>query len=54
MVIKYSTIIHANNNEISISTHPHTFKDYEPKSEFKSLSSKMDGGDLGESVLLRK
>ena len=46
------TIIHANNNEISISTPPNTLKDYELKNEFKSLASEMDGGDLGESVLL--
>ena len=46
------TIIHSNNSEISISTPPNTFKDYELQNEFKPNRSKMDGGDLGESVLL--
>ena len=46
------TIIHANNYEIPISTPPNTFKDYEPKNDFKTLASKMDGGDKGESILL--
>ena len=46
------TIIHANNYEIPTSTPPNTFKDYEPKNDFKTLASKMDGGDKGESILL--
>ena len=46
------TIIHSNNSEISISTPPNTLKDYELKNEFKSSRPKMDGGDLGEAVLL--
>ena len=46
------TIIHSNNSEISIATPPNTLKDYELKNEFKSNRPKMDGGDLGESVLL--
>ena len=46
------TIIHANNYEIPTSTPTNTFKDYEPKNDFQTLVSKMDGVDKGESNLL--
>ena len=53
IVSHYScAIIHSNNNEISISTPPNTFINYEPKSEYQELSSTYDSGDKAESVLL--
>lgn len=53
IVSHYScVIIHSNNNEISISTPPNTFINYEPKSEFLESSSNYDSGDKAESVLL--
>jgi hypothetical protein len=45
------TIIHSNNENISISTPTNTFTDYIPDELYNDLYSKYDGGDRAESII---